>query len=162
MMKKVDKANQVSDLADGWFTLFYEGFNEGTGRWCSEEMMGDGILSATIPSGILSGEYLIRSEIVAMHAVGQPQFYIQCHQFSIQSSGSELPTNTFSLPNAIQFSKDYSIYNNENGESFPRYVPETYQGVAVFQTVGPQTSPSLVSRARLRCTPLPLHRRSKL
>ena len=135
MMKKVDSAVKAQGSGDGWFRIFYEGYNNATKKWCTERMMADGRLSVSIPSDLAGGDYLLRSELLALHSAssGDPQFYISCAQIFLESSGSAVPTNAVSLPSdayakagspAMTFSY---YYPDDISTTYPNYGPPTYK-----------------------------------
>ena len=135
MMKKVDSAVKAKGSGDGWFRIFYEGFNNATGKWCTERMMADGHLGVIIPPDLPGGDYLLRSELLALHSAshGDPQFYINCAQIFLDSSGSGVPTNTVSLPSdayakAGSPAMSFNYYDPPDISSiYPNYGPPTYK-----------------------------------
>ncbi|KAF9258013.1 hypothetical protein L218DRAFT_1005542 [Marasmius fiardii PR-910] len=60
-------------------------------------------LSATIPTSVPDGEYLVRIEQIGLHVVGAPQFYISCAQIKITGGGSANPTKV-SIPGYVSAS----------------------------------------------------------
>lgn len=57
----------------------------------------------TIPACIEPGFYLVRHEIIALHAAFQypgAQFYPGCHQLEITGSGSTAPSDLVAFPGA--------------------------------------------------------------
>ncbi|CAP71839.1 uncharacterized protein PODANS_6_7780 [Podospora anserina S mat+] len=59
----------------------------------------------TIPSCIRPGYYLVRHEIIALHAAWAypgAQFYPGCHQLQVTGGGSTNPTNLVSFPGAYK------------------------------------------------------------
>lgn len=135
MMKKVDSALTDSGKGGGWFRIFYEGFNKDTGKWCTERMTEEGKISVEIPNDLAGGDYLIRSELLALHSAGNetpnPQFYITCAQVFLKSGGSAIPKDTISLPdgyvNMQNPAMTFSIYRGaEYDATYPDYGPATY------------------------------------
>jgi hypothetical protein len=77
-------------------------------------------LSINIPGDLAGGSYLVRPELLALHEADKnppdPQFYIGCAQIFLQSNGSAVPSNDFtvSIPgyvNAEDASVNFDIYN---------------------------------------------------
>ncbi|KAK6362928.1 hypothetical protein TWF730_000379 [Orbilia blumenaviensis] len=78
----------------------------------------------TIPSGVPSGQWLLRAEQIGIHnpyPSGDPQFYIGCAQLEITGGGSCSPSY-FSIPGHIKANDPgitVNIYSNFNSYSFP-------------------------------------------
>ncbi|KAI9832591.1 MAG: hypothetical protein M1826_001541 [Phylliscum demangeonii] len=142
MMKKVDSAVNAIASGDGWFRIFYEGYNNSTGQWCDERTMTDGRLSVNLPTDLVGGYYLVRPEILALHAAagGDPQFYVSCIQIFLESGGSAVPKDTMAIP-SDEYAKngsptmtfDSSLLNHD--PSYPNYGPPCYHSTA--QAVSP-------------------------
>lgn len=151
MMKKVDSALTDPGAGDGWFRIFYEGFNQQTGKWCTERMMAQGHLAVKIPGDLATGDYLVRSELLALHAAPQnePQFYVSCLQLVLTAGGTAQPQETVALPSeayaklgteAMNFNY---YYPPDVSKNYPDYGPATYVasgagggGPSVTQTEG--------------------------
>ena len=87
----------VSDMAsdsaagDGWFKIWDEGYDEKAGKWATEKLIDSkGLLSVKVPSGLPTGYYLWRTELLTFQNVTDnyvdPQFYIGCAQLFIQGT----------------------------------------------------------------------------
>jgi cellulase len=120
----VDDASTATGVGAGWFKideLDYVG-----GEWANEIMGKNNMThSFTLPTGLASGEYLLRSEMLALHGaqtLGGAQFYIGCAQLKIEGTGSGTCTPTIELPGNYK-EDDANIYipNVYNG-----YDPTTY------------------------------------
>ncbi|EEY14809.1 endoglucanase II [Verticillium alfalfae VaMs.102] len=83
-VKKVDDPLNDPASGAGWVKLWHEGYNEDTGKWCVDNLIANnGLLSFELPSGLAKGNYLVRSEILALHQAyskGDPQYYVSCAQ----------------------------------------------------------------------------------
>lgn len=96
-MKKVDDATANDNASgNGWFKIWESGYDESDGRWCTEKMIDNtGHVSATVPSDIQAGYYLVRPELLALHAAADsppdPQLYVGCAQIFVQGDGSRKP-----------------------------------------------------------------------
>jgi len=70
--------------------------------------------TATIPTGVPAGEYLLRVEQIALHVAGAPQWYISCAQLKITGSGSSNYAKV-SIPGTVYAASDpgltVNIYN---------------------------------------------------
>ncbi|CDO72529.1 Auxilliary Activities Family 9 protein [Trametes cinnabarina] len=93
------------DVSDAkWFKIDAAGYSNG--KWAATQLIDNGYKwTSVIPSELKAGEYLVRHEIVALHSVGQPQFYPGCAQVKVTGSGSKEPSGSelVSLP---------GLYNN--------------------------------------------------
>lgn len=101
-LKKVSDATTDSGVGNGWFKVQHEGLNNGV--WGTENVInGQGRHSIHIPECIEPGQYLLRAEMLALHAAGSypgAQFYMECAQINVVGgTGSKAPS-TVSLPGA--------------------------------------------------------------
>lgn len=98
-MKKV--ANAVTDAPSniseggGWFKIQEAGYSDGV--WATTTLIADlGQQYITIPSCIEPGQYLLRAELLALHAAsseGGAQFYVSVALRCCYISGSEINGN---------------------------------------------------------------------
>ncbi|OSD06900.1 lytic polysaccharide monooxygenase [Trametes coccinea BRFM310] len=89
-----------------WFKIDAAGYTNG--KWAATQLIDNGYKwTSVIPSQLKAGQYLVRHEIVALHSVGQPQFYPGCAQVKVTGDGSQEPSGSelVSLP---------GLYNNVN------------------------------------------------
>lgn len=80
----------------------------------------------TIPSCLKPGHYLVRHEIIALHAAYQypgAQFYPGCHQLKVVGAGSTVPTDLVGFPGAYSSNDSGIVYDSYKGES---YLPTSY------------------------------------
>ncbi|KFH42522.1 Polysaccharide monooxygenase Cel61a-like protein [Hapsidospora chrysogenum ATCC 11550] len=88
-----------------WFKV-QEAGREGTSdNWASDAIQSAGNpgVEYTIPACIEAGYYLVRHEVIALHAAWQypgAQFYPGCHQLEVTGGGSTVPGNLVSFPGA--------------------------------------------------------------
>jgi hypothetical protein len=70
-------------------------------------------LEWTIPQSIPAGEYLVRVEHISIHEghVGKAQFYIECFQLNIQSSGTATLSPTVKFPGAYKTTEPGIAFN---------------------------------------------------
>jgi hypothetical protein len=121
-LKKVDSAIEDPGHGDGWFKLFDDGYDAGSGQWCSDKLINNnGLFSVVLPKGLKGGYYLARPELLALHAAnaGDPQFYAGCAQIFLESSGDLVPEETVSIPGYVKAgepSVSFDIYNRDNSE----------------------------------------------
>jgi len=102
-MKKVTDAVTDVGYGSGWFKISEAGLtNVATQDWATTDLIAAaGVQNITIPSCIEDGQYLLRAELIALHAAneeGGAQFYMECAQINVSGgSGSETPA-TVSIP----------------------------------------------------------------
>ena len=68
-------------------------------------MKAGGKVTYTIPKCIPSGNYLVRHELIALHAAYSypgAQFYPGCHQLKVVGGGSKNPTGLVAFPGAYK------------------------------------------------------------
>ncbi|KAI8935016.1 hypothetical protein NX059_008681 [Plenodomus lindquistii] len=123
----VDDASMETGVGAGWFKI--DEVNNVDGKWANE-IMGAANMTREfkLPTGLASGEYLLRSEMLALHGsqtVGGAQFYIGCAQLKITGTGSGSCGPTISLPGAYK-PEDANIY-----------IPNVYNGFDVTSYTAP-------------------------
>ncbi|KAI0645728.1 glycosyl hydrolase family 61-domain-containing protein [Trametes meyenii] len=102
-----------------WFKIDQAGYSDG--KWAATKLIENGFKwTSTIPSELKAGEYLVRHEIVALHSVGQPQFYPGCSQVKVTGSGSQVPSGSqlASLPGLYDSTNWPDIWSGQNFASF--------------------------------------------
>jgi hypothetical protein len=114
-MKKVDSAINDPGAGDGWFKLWDQGYDDASSqKWCTRNLIAsNGLLSITLPKGLVGGEYLVRPELLALHKanVGDPQYYTGCAQIFLESSGSLVPDSTVSIPGYVTVTDPADSFN---------------------------------------------------
>lgn len=114
----VDSAKAATGVGS-WFKI--DELDNVDGKWANEIMGANNMTHEfKLPTGLPSGEYLLRSEMLALHGaqtVGGAQFYIGCAQLKITGTGSDGACGpTIELPGA---------YNAEDANI---YIPNVYNG----------------------------------
>ncbi|KAF7958311.1 hypothetical protein EAE96_001862 [Botrytis aclada] len=115
----VDDASMATGIGS-WFKI--DEYVEVNGTWASN-LMDAGNMSYTfnLPTGMASGEYLLRSEMLALHSaqtVGGAQWYIGCAQLSITGTS----TSADACGPTIELPGDY------NATDPSIYIPDIYYG----------------------------------
>ncbi|KAK4211179.1 glycosyl hydrolase family 61-domain-containing protein [Rhypophila decipiens] len=139
-MSKVSDASRA-DGSSGWFKIFQDTWAKNpAGRVGDDDFWGVkdmnkccGRMEVPIPADIAPGDYLLRAEVIALHASGSSggaQLYMTCYQITVSGSGSASPP-TVSFPGAYKAS-DPGILVNIHG-TMSTYVapgPTVYAGGA--------------------------------
>ncbi|KAH8717104.1 glycosyl hydrolase family 61-domain-containing protein [Phaeosphaeriaceae sp. PMI808] len=121
----VKDAATAAGAGDGWFKIDETDYVGG--KWANELMMANNMSHEfKLPVNLPSGEYLLRSEMLALHAaqtLGGGQFYMGCAQLKVKGTGSSTCRPTISIPGAYK-ADDANIYipNYYNG-----YDPTNYK-----------------------------------
>ncbi|KAK7757428.1 hypothetical protein SLS62_000442 [Diatrype stigma] len=152
----VDSAAATSGVGAGWFKIDELDYEDG--QWANEIMSAaDMKRSFQLPANLASGEYLLRSEMLALHGaqeVNGAQFYIGCAQLKITGPGGSCSPE-ISLPGAYG-AEDPNIYipNFYNG-----FDPTTYSApggeVASCGTKPPETELPDMSGSKFEEAPTP-------
>ncbi|KAF3909846.1 Endoglucanase-4 [Orbilia brochopaga] len=118
-----------------WFKV--QELDYANGQWANEVLMANaGKFSFALPQNLASGEYLLRSEMLALHGsqtVGGAQFYIGCMQLKITGPGGSCAPK-YNLPGAYTATQN-NIYIPD---FYYGFVPSTYSapGPAVATCTG--------------------------
>ncbi|ORY60224.1 glycosyl hydrolase family 61-domain-containing protein, partial [Pseudomassariella vexata] len=150
----VDDASKATGIGAGWFKIDELDYTNGT--WANEVLLNNGgNYTFTLPTGLESGDYLLRSEMLALHGaqtVGGAQFYIGCAQLTITGTGSAGSCSpTISLPGAYS-AEDDNIYIPDVYSGFD---PTTYVapgGAIAVCGAGSGSTPATSSSAALSAT----------
>lgn len=101
-LKKVDDATSDPGSGDGWFKIQEDGYSNGV--WGTTKVIqNEGRHEIQIPDCIEPGQYLLRAEMIALHAAASypgAQFYMECAQIEITGSSGSASPATVSLPGA--------------------------------------------------------------
>ncbi|KAL0948850.1 hypothetical protein HGRIS_008971 [Hohenbuehelia grisea] len=104
-LAKIPDATQSSVTGLQWFKIWEDGFNPSDQSWGVDRLIANkGKVTFKIPSCIAPGQYLLRHEIIALHAAGSypgAQLYMECAQLQITGGGSTSPP-TVSFPGAYK------------------------------------------------------------
>jgi cellulase len=120
----VSSAASTSGVGAGWYKIDEVDYENG--KWANEIMSAVQMKHTfNLPARLPSGEYLLRSEMLALHgaqSVNGAQFYIGCAQLKITGPGGSCSPK-ISLPGAYK-AQDANIYipNFYNGFNPTTYV----------------------------------------
>ncbi|KAK2613595.1 hypothetical protein N8I77_000500 [Diaporthe amygdali] len=99
-LKKVDNALTDTGVGSGWFKIQQDGYN--AGAWGTSKVINNGGIHAiSIPSCIAPGQYLLRAEMIALHAAsssGGAQLYMECAQINVVGGTGASTPATYSIP----------------------------------------------------------------
>jgi len=102
-LKKVNDATTDSGVGGGWFKIQEDGLGS-DGIWGTERVInGQGRHNIKIPECIAPGQYLLRAEMLALHAAGNypgAQFYMECAQINVVGGTGAKTPSTVSFPGA--------------------------------------------------------------
>lgn len=134
-MKKVDDVTKNSTAAgDGWFKIFSEDYDSASSQWCTEKIIANnGHLTVKLPSSLEGGDYLLRSELLALHQADKtqadPQFYVGCAQIFMTSKGTTVPSDTVSIPGYVNIGKPamtFNIWEKPMALPYPSFGPTVF------------------------------------
>jgi len=131
-LKKVGDATTDVGYGAGWFKISEAGLNTATQTWAVTDLIAaKGVQQIPIPSCIASGQYLLRAELIALHAAssaGGAQLYMECAQINITGGTGAKSPATVSFPGAYKSSDPgitINIYQTLSSYTIP--------GPAVFK-----------------------------
>ncbi|CAE6482728.1 unnamed protein product [Rhizoctonia solani] len=102
-------ADKFNPSSAQWFKVAQDGIGS-NGKWAQAALMTGAFHSVQIPKNIPSGQYLIRSEIIALHLAdkrGGVEFYGNCLQFEVK--GGTGGANFLSGVATAKFPGGYSL-----------------------------------------------------
>ncbi|KZV82132.1 glycoside hydrolase family 61 protein [Exidia glandulosa HHB12029] len=134
------KAPTTAAAFDGkgqvWFKIFQiSGVADPTGT-NYPEFPATGLYAATfpIPKNVPSGEYLLRTEYIALHDAyyfGGAQFYIGCAQIAVTGGGNGTPSPLVSIPGVYTGNEPgiiYDVYRDPKQTSYIQPGPAVWTG----------------------------------
>ncbi|KAI9147252.1 Polysaccharide monooxygenase Cel61a [Paramyrothecium foliicola] len=137
-----------------WFKIQESGREGTSNNWGATPLMKEGNsgVDYTIPECIESGFYLVRHELIALHAAyAYPgaQFYPGCHQIEVTGGGSTKPDDLVGFPGA------YSP--TDPGITYDAYNPKEYiiPGPKVFTCSGSGSGSGSNSGSNTAPAPVP-------
>ncbi|KAH6672711.1 endoglucanase B [Plectosphaerella plurivora] len=135
-VKRVDDMFSDPAAGGGWTKIWHEGYDADAGRWCTEKLMDNkGLLSFELSSGLPKGDYLVRSELLALHQAASkddPQYYVGCVQLHIRdgpSDDSVLSRHAVRIPGHVDGSEPgnkFDIYKRPMDQNYEIPGPEPY------------------------------------
>lgn len=140
-----------------WFKIDQVGYLNGSdpGTWASDVLIADASTwLVQIPASLAPGNYVLRTEIIALHSAGNAdgaQNYPQCFNLAVSGTGTLVPSGT--LGTDLYSESDpgilYNIYTSVEDYTIPG--PTLYSGfsssVAQSSSVATVTSSAIVPGA---------------
>ncbi|KAJ2083761.1 hypothetical protein H4R24_000532 [Coemansia sp. RSA 988] len=119
-----------------WFKIFEDGYDASTSTWCVDKIRSSGgKLDVTLPSDIKAGDYLLRTEVIALHESDTDysvnpdrgaQYYPNCAQLSVTGGGSAEPEGS-AIPGIYKTDSPGILFNLYNSfTSYPIPGPDVY------------------------------------
>ncbi|PMD31621.1 glycoside hydrolase family 61 protein [Hyaloscypha variabilis F] len=147
-LKKVTDATTATGPGSGWFKVQESGLNTATGKWATEDLIANkGVQNIVIPPCLEDGQYLLRPELIALHAAaskGGAQFYMECAQINVSGGTGTANPATATDPGIL-----INIYDNPTSYTIPGPAPFTCGagGDSTTPVVEPEVSAPPVSVA---------------
>ncbi|KAJ2355219.1 hypothetical protein IWW50_003495 [Coemansia erecta] len=121
---------------DVWFKIFEDGYDASTSTWCVNKIRANGgKLDVPLPADIKSGDYLLRTEVIALHeadtdyatnSARESQFYVNCAQLSVTDGGSAEPEG-YAIPGIYKSNSPGILFNLYSSfTSYPIPGPAVY------------------------------------
>jgi len=114
--------NYMPGTSAVWFKIQEDGRQGTSNTWgATIPMTANAPVKYTVPKCIPSGYYLVRHEIIALHASSTypgAQFYPGCHQIKVTGGGSTNPSGLVSFPGAYK--------STDPGVTYDAYKAQTY------------------------------------
>ncbi|PIA15975.1 hypothetical protein COEREDRAFT_43850 [Coemansia reversa NRRL 1564] len=111
---------------DVWFKIFEEGYDKSSKKWCTNKVIdNNGRLEIPIPSNILSGDYLVRTELLALHQAkseGGAQFYPNCVVINVENGKNVSLPKRYAIP-GIYDPKDPGILYDRSSDPTMYVIP---------------------------------------
>lgn len=154
-MKKVTDATTDVGYGAGWFKISEAGLNVATQTWAVTDLIANqGLQSITIPSCLENGQYLLRAELIALHAAGSSggaQLYMECAQINVTGGTGTGKPSTVSFPGAYSATDPgilINIYQTLTSYTIPGPAPFTCaagSGPAAPSSSKPSATPTTLS-----------------
>jgi len=135
-----------------WAKVWDLGYQNG--KWCTQILNeNSGKLSFKIPENLEAGDYLVRFSIIALHLVGNPEWYLRCAHLRINgpANGVKL-TNLVGIP-SNQFASlsmpglSWNLYDGKDPNQYP--LPGPPIGIENYNpTTNAQIAPQSVQETR--------------
>ncbi|KAJ9104257.1 hypothetical protein QFC19_004074 [Naganishia cerealis] len=115
-----------------WFKIGQEGYHDG--KWPNDRLLPSNKWAQhfTLPTNLPSGNYLVANHMLALHNVGEPQFYPVAYQINLKSSGTVDPQPKGRFPDIyLSGPQDFRTWNIY--EEGPNNAAMKLPGIAVYK-----------------------------
>ncbi|KAJ2711019.1 hypothetical protein H4R19_003457 [Coemansia spiralis] len=118
---------ESNGIGNVWVKIYEDGWNNDT-KWATDRLINNnGILTFTIPACIKPGNYLLRTEIIALHGsrrIGGTQFFPNCAHIAITGNGKNTLPAGVSFPGAYDPKDPGILYlGDKNGDNSKYVIP---------------------------------------
>lgn len=158
-LKKVSSATSDKGVGNGWFKIQEEGYSNGV--WATSKVIDNaGKHAIKIPDCIEDGQYLLRAEMIALHAAGSAggaQLYMECAQINIKGGKATKTPTTYSIP-GIYKANDPGLLINIYGSMAGGYEipgPDPFTCSASGNSPGTPGTPTTIVTSTKAATPAP-------
>ncbi|KAJ2078808.1 hypothetical protein H4R24_004215 [Coemansia sp. RSA 988] len=121
-----------------WFKIHEDGYTADDDKWCVDRIVASkGLWDIPIPSDIKPGDYLLRTEVIALHEANRvfgedkdagAQYYPNCAQLTITGTGSAVPSGV-AIPGLYKRDDPGILFNLWDGhKSYEIPGPAVYKG----------------------------------
>ncbi|EIN05067.1 glycoside hydrolase [Punctularia strigosozonata HHB-11173 SS5] len=130
-----DITQWMPGTSEVWFKVAESG-KTSDGKWAATDILteNDSIYTFTIPASLEPGQYIVRHEIIALHAAyvyPGAQVYPSCIQLQVTGSGTSFPTSDYlvAFPGAYTAATPGIVYDAyTNTSAYPIPGPEVWSG----------------------------------
>ncbi|KAL3483663.1 glycosyl hydrolase family 61-domain-containing protein [Aspergillus germanicus] len=123
---------EKGSAGSGWVKIAEDGYADGT--WAVETLVENRGKHSIVVPDVPAGDYLFRPEIIALHEGNRQagaQFYMECVQVSVTSSGSNTLPEGVSIPGVYSADDPGVLFDLYNGfTSYPIPGPEVWDGAS--------------------------------
>jgi hypothetical protein len=119
-IKRVNDMFSDSAAGPGWVKIWEDGYDVDSNRWCVDTLIeNNGMLSVNLPTGLPTGYYIVRPEIIALHFAykGDPQYYTSCAQIFIKDG----PSSSLDIPSEYEVSIPGYVSGQDSGLTYDIY-----------------------------------------
>ncbi|KAF3912831.1 Endoglucanase-4 [Arthrobotrys entomopaga] len=164
-LNKVSNAATAPIPSSGWFKIWEEGYNPSTGQWAVDRLIADRGYKFKIPTCIAPGNYLMRVELIALHAASSypgAQLYMECAQINVTGGSGSISPATVNFPGAYSGTDPgikFNLYTTPISYTIPGPRPITCGGsqpttiATTTRTTTTKSTTPLVGTSRATTTP---------
>ncbi|KAJ1722077.1 hypothetical protein LPJ53_003484 [Coemansia erecta] len=143
---------EANGAGNVWFKIFEDGYDPDTKKWCVDKIIASkGLLDITIPADIKQGNYLMRTEVIALHEADREygsdenagaELFPNCAQLYIIGDGTAQPTGV-AIPGDYTTKDPGLLFDLYDGyDSYPVPGPKLYEAGSIPAGGAPAASSS--------------------